>query len=67
MGEEYWHRMLQGPYVEKFSKALDCAHMGIYRNGKREEWGKMVSSITLLVHGLIILGYKRWGLHRVWI
>ena len=44
-GEEYWHRMIQGPYDEKFSEKLDCVHMGIYRYGKREEWGKMVGVI----------------------
>ncbi len=43
-GEFYWHRMIQGPYNEKFSEKLDCVHMGIYRDGLREEWGKMVRS-----------------------
>jgi len=43
VGEDHWHRLIQGPYAEKFSKDMDCAHMGIYKNGIREEWGKMVT------------------------
>lgn len=43
VGEEFWARVLHGPFEEKFSEKMECSYVGIYRNGMREEWGKMVS------------------------
>lgn len=41
--EQYWNRLLQGPYLEKLGGRLECAHVGIYKDNLREEWGKMVT------------------------
>ena len=40
--EQYWYRYMKGPKLEKFAKNMDVSHIGIYKNGVREEWGKMV-------------------------
>ena len=41
---EFSHRFLLGPYCEVLNKKLKVAYIGLYKNGKKDGWGKMVKS-----------------------